>query len=109
MARPGGGARGRPGGAGYALLIAYWSNELGGEVCAIDELFVAPDSRSRGHGAALFEAIGRGDLWPGPAVALALGVTAGNGRARRLYQRLGFVAAGVSMIRRLEELGAPPA
>jgi hypothetical protein len=26
---------------GYALLISFWSNELGGEVCNIDELFVA--------------------------------------------------------------------
>ena len=24
---------------GYALLISFWSNELGGEVCNIDELF----------------------------------------------------------------------
>ena len=31
---------GRP--EGYALLIAFWSNELGGEVCEVDELFVNP-------------------------------------------------------------------
>src|SRR5690349_18452139 len=29
---------------GYALLVPYWSNELGGEVCAVDELFVRPGS-----------------------------------------------------------------
>ena len=33
---------------GYALLISFWSNELGGEVCYIDELFVAPLYRGRG-------------------------------------------------------------
>lgn len=86
---------------GYALLIAYWSNELGGEVCAVDEIFVKPEHRGRGHGAALFEAIERGDVGPLRAVALALGVTPGNTRARRLYERLGFVDVGVSMVKRL--------
>jgi GNAT superfamily N-acetyltransferase len=84
---------------GYALLISYWSNEFGGEVCGVDELFVTPDFRSRGLGASLFEGIERGDLWPGPVAALALGTTPGNTRARRLYERLGFVAIGVSMVR----------
>ena len=85
---------------GYALLIAYWSNELGGEVCGIDELYVARAFRSRGHGAALFEAIERGALGSGSLVGAALGVTPGNGRARALYERLGFAAVGVSMVKR---------
>lgn len=91
---------------GYALLIAFWSNELGGEVCEIDELYVARDFRGRGHGAALFEAIERGEVWPERAVALALGITPGNTRARRLYGRLGFAAVGVSMVKKLRRL--PP-
>jgi GNAT superfamily N-acetyltransferase len=86
---------------GYALLIAYWSNEFGGEVCAVDELYVARDFRSRGHGAALIEAIERRDVWAAPVAAIALGVTPGNTRARRLYERLGFAAVGVSMVKRL--------
>src|SRR6266852_1845362 len=40
--------------AGYALLISFWSNELGGEVCNIDELFVAPEYRGRGLATGLF-------------------------------------------------------
>ncbi len=89
---------------GYALLVAFWSNHLGGEVCEVDELFVASGFRSRGHGAALFRELARGgDLWPGPAVAIALGITPTNARARRLYERLGFVEVGVSMVR----LGGP--
>ncbi len=91
---------------GYALLIAYWSNEFGGEVCAVDELYVARDFRGRGHGTALFEAIERGDVWPAPVVAVALGITPGNTRARRLYERLGFTAVGVSMVKKFRRL--PP-
>ena len=90
---------------GYALLITYWSNEFGGEVCAVDELYVSRHFRDRGHGASLFEAIERGDVWPRPSAALALGITPGNTRARRLYERLGFVAVGVSMVKRS---GRPP-
>ena len=87
--------------SGYALLISFWSNELGGEVCDVDELFVVPELRNQGYGTSLFDAIARGELWPTPAVALELGVTPGNTRARRLYERLGFTAVGVSMVRRL--------
>jgi len=86
---------------GYALLIAYWSNELGGEVCSVDELYVTRDFRGRGHGTRLFEGIERGDLWAAPLIAIALGVTPGNTRARRLYERLGFAAVGTSMVKRV--------
>jgi GNAT superfamily N-acetyltransferase len=91
---------------GYALLISFWSNELGGEVCDVDELFVAAEHRNRGHGRSLFSAIERGELWPSPVVAIALGTTPGNAKARRLYERLGFAPVGVSMVRRLSD---PPA
>ena len=36
--------------SGYALLCAFWSNELGGEVCILDELYVV--AAARGHGGA---------------------------------------------------------
>jgi ribosomal protein S18 acetylase RimI-like enzyme len=86
---------------GYAILIAFWSNELGGEVCEVDELFVAREQRNRGHGRSLFAAISAGSLWPGPITAIALGVTPDNTRARRLYESLGFAAVGTSMVRRV--------
>src|SRR5262245_27581721 len=61
---------------GYALLASFWSNELGGEVCEVDELFVVPAHRGQGHGSALFAAIDRAEVWPSRPVAIALGVTA---------------------------------
>jgi ribosomal protein S18 acetylase RimI-like enzyme len=84
---------GRP--LGYALLASFWSNELGGEVCTVDELFVKPEARGQGHGRRLLEELlrGGGALWPGTPVAFDLEVTPGNGRARAFYESLGFRAA----------------
>jgi len=50
-------------------VVGYRSNEFGGEVCSVDELYVTSDLRGRGHGSALFEAIERGEVWPTPLVA----------------------------------------
>ena len=84
--------------AGYALLVPFWSNALGGDVCEVDELYVRPDGRGEGLGSALFAEIDAGRF--GSFTATALGVTPGNARARRLYERLGFRAAGTTMLRR---------
>jgi len=88
---------------GYALLIAFWSNELGGDICQVDELFVLPQHRKQGHGSALFAAIVQENLWPGSIAAIELGVTPNNVNARRLYERLGFVEIGSSLIRRVTQ------
>ena len=42
---------------GYAFLIGSWSNEMDGEVCTIDELWVAPEARSQGHAKSLIGSI----------------------------------------------------
>jgi len=76
---------------GYALLASFWSNEQGGEVCVIDELYFVPEVRGRGLATGLLKALARGELpWFADAVALELEVTPGNARARALYRRLGF-------------------
>lgn len=80
--------------AGYALLISYWSNELGGEIVVVDELFVKPAFRNKGYARALFAALKSGQpLRPGKAVALELEVTPQNERAARLYGAIGFAPA----------------
>ena len=77
---------------GYALLVSFWSNERGGEVCTIDEILVASARRGQGHAGRLMRALAHGcELWPGVPVAMELEVSPKNRRARALYERLGFV------------------
>ena len=87
---------------GYALLISYWSNELGGEVCVIDELYVVPEIRGRGHGTTLLAGLATRTLpWSARAAALTLEVSPNNARARHFYERLGFQRGNLTMIRPL--------
>jgi GNAT superfamily N-acetyltransferase len=81
--------------AGYAFLASFWSNELGGEICTVDEFFVQKEFRGRGHGKNLLERLIARDrsLWPRNAVALDLEVTPDNHRARGFYMGLGFKPA----------------
>jgi GNAT superfamily N-acetyltransferase len=72
--------------AGYAFLIYFWSNEVGGEICVIDEVYVKPGSRGKGHGRALFTKLIGEKKFP----ALDLEVTPANGRARAFYEGFGF-------------------
>lgn len=80
--------RGTGGPAGYAIVIFAWSNELGGDVLVIDELYVEPGSRGRGIASRFLRHLAAGGL--GPAAGLQLEVTPGNARAAAWYRRLGF-------------------
>ena len=81
--------------AGYSFLIPYWSNELGGEICIVDELYLDAAHRGHGHATALLTSLRDG------YVALELEVTPANPRARALYERVGFrVKKNVVMRRR---------
>ena len=85
---------------GYALLISFWSNELGGEIIVIDELYVRPSFRKRGHARELLTNLRRRQtLWRGRAVALELEVTPQNKRAAAFYERVGFQLAKNARLR----------
>ena len=88
---------------GYALLVSFWSNEYGGELCTIDELYLRPAQRGQGIATRLLTAIADDRaLWPERPVALALEVTPSNARARAFYERLGFAVRNSLLRKRLE-------
>jgi ribosomal protein S18 acetylase RimI-like enzyme len=71
---------------GYAILSAFWSNEYGGLVTIIDELYVIPEYRNRGIGTLFIRQL----IDAKETVALQLEVFHDNERAFALYKRLGF-------------------
>lgn len=100
---------------GYALLIPYWSNEFGGTLLFVDEIFVTAEARNRGIGRSFFRFLA--EQRPFDAVALALEVSPGNAGARRLYKSLGFTPRRNSVLtyaspgrptKRRENCKAPP-
>jgi GNAT superfamily N-acetyltransferase len=78
---------------GTAVGIAYvsftWTLEHGGRSCWLEELYVAPERRERGIGAALLDAVLARARATGCA-AIDLEVEAEHARAARLYARRGF-------------------
>jgi ribosomal protein S18 acetylase RimI-like enzyme len=72
---------------GYSILIPYWSNEYGGNVLHIDELYVKPEHRKRGVATSFLKQLVRTKH---DAVALELEVTPSNTRAMKYYRKLGF-------------------
>ena len=94
--------------AGYAILIPYWSNEFGGNLLFIDEIFVAAAHRNRGIAHRFFAYLEQER--PFGAVALALEVSPGNSRSNRLYESLGFVQRQyANLIRPLDSMRQQPA
>lgn len=88
---------------GYALLCTFFSNELRGEVCTVDELYVVDAVRGRGVGSLLVRQLVEQRHFFPAAVAFELEVTPRNTRARALYERLGFVPrknASLRLLRR---------
>lgn len=74
--------------AGYAILVNFWSNEFGGNIVDIDELYVKKEFRSQGIATGFIRYLAENR--PGDSVALRLEVTPANNRARQLYEKLGF-------------------
>ena len=77
--------------SGYAILLFYWSNEYGGNILFIDELFIKEEWRSKGIGAYFFKYIL--EKYKKETVSLQLEVTQENIRARQFYKRNGFKEA----------------
>ncbi len=82
---------------GYALLIPYWSNEFGGTLLFVDEMFVIAEARNRGIGRSFSRFLD--EERPFDAVALSVEVSPSNAGARRLYESLGFSHRTNSVLR----------
>lgn len=78
--------------AGYALLAVTFSQEAGGEVWWIEELYLRPEFQGKGMGTELFSYLE--EHRPGTVTRFRLELEPENRDARRLYERLGFSALG---------------
>jgi GNAT superfamily N-acetyltransferase len=79
---------GRP--VGLAALSYLWTLEHGGRAAWLDELYVVPERRSAGVGAALLERAAEVARAAG-CFTIDLEVDREHQRAERLYERTGFV------------------
>lgn len=77
--------------AGYAIVIYRWSNEYGGDIALVDELYVKPPWRGKGVASAFLDHVP--GLRPGGTKGIQLEVHPGNGRALALYRARGFEPA----------------
>lgn len=74
--------------AGYALLAKTFSQEAGGMVLWIDELYVKPEYRNRGVGYEFFTYLK--EYLPNNVKRIRLEVEDSNKKAVALYKQLGF-------------------
>lgn len=72
---------------GYAILVYFWSNEYGGNIVTIDELYVKEAFRNQGVGTKFLSYAAALEN----KAALQLETTPSNQRALEYYRRLGFV------------------
>lgn len=73
---------------GYSILIFYWSDEYGGDILHIDELYVKPEHRHCGVATSFFKHVSR--IFRDRIVAVQLEVTPSNSKAMNYYRKLGF-------------------
>jgi ribosomal protein S18 acetylase RimI-like enzyme len=73
---------------GYSLVINFWSNEYGGLIADIDELYIIPAYRNQEIGTRFINYLI--ESRPNNLVALELQVLPDNSRASKLYESLGF-------------------
>ena len=73
---------------GYSILINFWSNEYGGNILFIDELYIIPKYRGKGIGAGFIKYLVENRY--GNSAAISLEITPSNTRAGELYKRIGF-------------------
>lgn len=76
--------------AGYALISKTFSQEAGGYVIWVEELFIRPEYRGKGLGNKFFDFL----FCERPAARYRLEIEPDNVRAAALYKRRGFDVLG---------------
>lgn len=74
--------------AGYSLLAFTYSNEAGGQVLWLDEIYIKDEFRGNGIGKEFFNWIFKN--YDGKIKRYRLEISPENQRVRRLYDRTGF-------------------
>jgi len=74
--------------AGFSIIIQHWSNEYGGTILLIDELYEKPAARGQGLGGDFFAMLKRERPWQ--ARTMILEVARRNTQAQSFYESLGF-------------------
>lgn len=76
---------------GYALTTSYWSNEEGGDVIVLDEIYIDPVNRHKGYAHIFMNWL---DEHFCDAAAITLEVLESNTRACKFYEKAGFKPDG---------------
>lgn len=74
--------------AGYAIIVYFWSNEYGGFVLLLDELFILEEFRGKTIGSKFIKNLVITES--GKCKAIFLEVIPSNTRAMKFYQKSGF-------------------
>lgn len=75
---------------GYSIIVYFWSNEYGGNILIVDELYIKEKFRNEGIGSYFIKWLGDND----EVVAIQLETTPSNKRVFNYYIRLGFEVVG---------------
>jgi len=73
---------------GYGILINFWSNEYGGNILDIDELYIKSNYRGKGIGSKFIQYLIDNKF--NNSVAVRLETMPSNNKARQLYERIGL-------------------
>ena len=77
--------------AGYAITIYYWSNEYGGNIALIDELYVKPSWRNKGIASSYLKQLTKTKGMNLKGIHVE--TTPANQKASAFYSRHGFMQA----------------
>ena len=87
---------------GYCLLLVSWSNEHGGDILTIDEIYIAPEHRGKGIARDFIGLISQ--VAPKGTRAIRIRTSSKDRSAARFCAKTGFTPSGDGiMIRELEE------